>query len=134
MAAESSSAGERGGLRLAMSACTKRVRRRSALDIRSSRGGSALYGAQLQHLGIGDAHAHRRGGLPDRISAKKPKLEDAAVVGRQAVENRADVDLVLLLGGLGRVALVIEFHQDGAVPLAPDIRQHAPGCCPKVRL
>jgi len=38
--------------------------RRSAFDITNSGGRGATERSQLQHLGIGDAHAHRRSGLP----------------------------------------------------------------------
>jgi len=126
MAEESSSAGERGVLRLAMSASTKRVRRRSALDITSSRGRRAPERTKLQHLGIGDAHAHRRGGLPDRVAAQEAKFEDAAVVRGEPVEDPAHVDVTLGLGGTSSVAFIVELHQDGAVALAPDVGEHAP--------
>src|ERR1017187_4899388 len=125
IAAESSPAGDRGGRRLAISALTKRVRGRSAFDMTNSGSRGATKRSQLQHLGVGDAHAHRRSGFPYGVPPEESELEHTPIILRQAVENRADVHVTLWFGGGSGVALFIELHEYGPVPLSPDIGEHA---------
>src|ERR1700694_954793 len=127
IAPASSSAGARGGRRSASSALTKRARRRSALDIACSCGCGAAQRPQLQHLRVGDAHAHGRGGLTYGIATQETVFEDASVIGRQPIEDAAHVHLALGVDRADGVAFIVELHEHRSMALAPEVGEHAPG-------
>src|SRR5262245_62232979 len=62
------------------------TRTRSSLVDVAERSGSSE-GSVLQDLGVGDADAHHRGRVPDRMALQVPQFENASIVVRQGGQH-----------------------------------------------